>query len=92
MGEAENKVFNVLKYAISHPPVLGDCCSRLFASCTLNENEKHISAFEKEVIVCVWFALTWHYTHPKQVRKIGNWITKRYYYNSILCISKEKII
>ncbi|KAJ8875223.1 hypothetical protein PR048_023118 [Dryococelus australis] len=67
-----------------------------FASTMSSENGKHLSAFEKEVLACMWGvkkfdtylehskfhlftnnqALTWEYSHPKQIGKIGRWIMR----------------
>ncbi|KAJ8896192.1 hypothetical protein PR048_001535 [Dryococelus australis] len=61
-----------------------------YTSRTLNGAELHLSAFEKEVFMCVWGvekvlqrefdlhidnqAFTWLYAHLKQVGKIDRWI------------------
>ncbi|KAJ8885199.1 hypothetical protein PR048_011395 [Dryococelus australis] len=86
--------------------LLQDSCQGLkpiaFTSHTLNNNEQHLSSFEKEVLACVWGvekfathveyqvfelhtdsqALTWFYSHPKQVGKIRCWIAKL---NNCMC-------
>ncbi|KAJ8881495.1 hypothetical protein PR048_017976 [Dryococelus australis] len=46
-----------------------------FASRLLNSSEQHLSTHEKEAYTDNQ-ALTWLYSHPKQVGKIGRWVAK----------------
>ncbi|KAJ8869780.1 hypothetical protein PR048_028788 [Dryococelus australis] len=81
-----------------------------FASRMLSKNEKHLSNFEKEALACVWGvekfntaslilftdnqALTWLYSHPKHIGKIGRWIMRLngFHFNIIHIWGKANVI
>ncbi|KAJ8876281.1 hypothetical protein PR048_024191 [Dryococelus australis] len=64
-----------------------------FASSTFNDNILHVEHQEFDIQTDNQ-ALTWLYTHPKQVRKIGCWIAKlnNYRFNIVCNMSRDNVI